>query len=139
MNEGDQTPLAHIVEKIRLFRDSVIREIECLVRICSHRNYEQGQRVYALGDASEELLLLHTGRFSECSAAGDALVTDNNDLFRTLQANREMHLKIIQNLLYVLGRQLVEANDINVGHAKTIVHTHERLVRDTGKTAGKLG
>ena len=139
MNEGDQTPLAHIVEKIRLFRDSVIREIECLVRICSHRNYEQGQRVYALGDASEELLLLHTGRFSECSAAGDALVTDNNDLFRTLQASREMHLKIIQNLLYVLGRQLVEANDINVGHAKTIVHTHERLVRDTGKTAGKLG
>ena len=171
MKDAERSRLAKIVEKIRLFRDLALPEIESLLRICSYRNFEQGQRVYELGDDSEELLILLSGRLSVRSGAGDALAhiepgapvgemgvfTDlprsatviamesanaltiaKDELFRVLEANREMHFKILQNLLYVLSRRLVEANESNAEHAETIIRMQDLLVRYTGKTAGEL-
>ena len=50
MNDNEQLRLTKIVKKIRLFHGLTLPEIESLLRICSYRSYEQGQRVYALGD-----------------------------------------------------------------------------------------
>lgn len=48
MNDNEQLRLTKIVKKIRLFHGLTLPEIESLLRICSYRSYEQGQRVYAL-------------------------------------------------------------------------------------------
>lgn len=171
MNDEERSRLAKTVEKIRLFRDLQLQEIESLLRICAHRSYEEGQRIYELGEPSDEMLILLSGRLSIRSKAGDALarvepgapvgemgvftdgtrsasviameaanalVIGKDDLFRVLQANREMHFKILQNLLHVLSRRIAESNAVNAEHAETIVHMQDLLVRYTGKTAGEL-
>ena len=171
MNDNEQLRLTKIVKKIRLFHGLTLPEIESLLRICSYRSYEQGQRVYALSDSSDELLILLSGRLSIRSEAGDALANiepgapvgemgvfteqprsasviameaanglriSKEHLFRILQTNKEMHFKILQNLLCLLSRRLAEANEVNAEHAETIIHMQDLLVRYTGKTAGEL-
>lgn len=89
--------------------------IKSLLRICSFRSYEQAQRVYTLGDTSDELLILLSGRLSIRGEAGapfgemgfftepprsatviameaaNGLRISKEHLFRILQTNEEMH------------------------------------------------
>lgn len=70
--------------------------------------------------------------------AANGLRISKEHLFRILQTNKEMHFKILQNLLCLLSRRLAEANEVNAEHAETIIHMQDLLVRYTGKTAGEL-
>jgi CRP-like cAMP-binding protein len=70
--------------------------------------------------------------------AANGLRISKKHLFRILQTNKEMHFKILQNLLCLLSRRLAEANEANAEHAETIIHMPDLLVRYTGKTAGEL-
>jgi len=62
-----------LIALLNTFHGLTLPEIESLLRICSYRSYEQAQRVYALDDTSDELLILLSGRLSIRSEAGDAL------------------------------------------------------------------
>ena len=62
-----------MIALLNTFHGLTLPEIESLLRTCSYRSYEQGQRVYGLGDTSDELLILLSGRLSIRSEAGDAL------------------------------------------------------------------
>ncbi|MEE3259574.1 MAG: cyclic nucleotide-binding domain-containing protein [Candidatus Latescibacterota bacterium] len=70
---NDSQRLAKIVEKIHLFRDLEIKEIESLLRICTYRSFEVGEQIYKRNDPSTEMLILLSGRLSVRSEAGDAL------------------------------------------------------------------
>jgi signal-transduction protein with cAMP-binding, CBS, and nucleotidyltransferase domain len=59
---NDQQRLAKIVEKIHLFRDLEIKEIESLLRICTYRSFEEGERIYKRNAPSTEMLILLSGR-----------------------------------------------------------------------------
>ena len=136
--------------------------IENLLRICSYRSYEQAQRVYTLGDTSDELLILLSGRLSIRGEAGapfgemgfftepprsatviameaaNGLRISKEHLFRILQTNEKMYLKILQNLLCLLSRRLAEAKEVDSEHAETIIQMQDLLDPDTGKTTEEL-
>jgi len=72
------------------------------------------------------------------SEPSTAIVIRRSDLQRLLQANRDLHFKVLQNLVPVLCERLVAANRLNNEHIKTIMKMQNQLVKYTGKTSREL-
>jgi CRP-like cAMP-binding protein len=72
MNQ-QQYRLMEIMRKIRVFRGLELAQIQRLLRLCSSQMYAPGQKIYVIGEASNEMLILLQGRLVVTSASGDVL------------------------------------------------------------------
>lgn len=68
------------------------------------------------------------------SQASTALVLGRKEIGLVLAANREMQIKVLQNLVQVLCQRLTEANELNDAQARTIRDLEKKLpVGDVGE------
>lgn len=72
MNQ-QQYRLMEIMRKIRVFKGLELAQIQRLLRLSSLETYAPGQKIYVIGEASHELLILLQGRLAVTSASGEVL------------------------------------------------------------------
>jgi CRP-like cAMP-binding protein len=59
-----------------------------------------------------------------------AIVLDRENLVLALETNKEMHVKVLQNLVTILSTRLAEANGLNQGQAGLIKDLERKLEGD---------
>lgn len=72
MNQ-QQHRLMQVLQKISIFEGLELEHIQRLLRVGTSRKYELGERVYTIGEDSNEMLVLLQGRLVVTSSAGDVL------------------------------------------------------------------
>lgn len=83
---------------------------------------------------------LFTGQPRSASIAAvhdsTALVLGREDLVAMLQGNRDLHVKILQNLVHILSGRLDAANTLNESHSRMIRDLDRRLRYGDGNSGG---
>lgn len=72
MNEK-QYMLVKVIQKIEIFRNFDVTDVQRLLRVCNFRNFKQDEHIYVFGESSNEMLILLKGGLRVMGEAGDEL------------------------------------------------------------------
>ncbi|MEW6753877.1 MAG: cyclic nucleotide-binding domain-containing protein [Candidatus Latescibacterota bacterium] len=70
---AQQYAMMRVVQKIPVFKGFEMEEVMRLLRISHAATFKPGQRIYALGEPSTEMLVLLKGKLSVVGASGEVL------------------------------------------------------------------
>lgn len=160
MNEKKQYHLVKVIQKIEVFRGFDAQEVQRLLRVCHFTSFPGGTRIYRLGEASDEMLVLLRGKLLVVGESGDELahilpgmptgemglftgqprsanidaVTDSTaivlrraEITLALANDKDMQIKVLQNLIRVLSARLTDANRLVESQARTLHDLLKRL------------
>ena len=68
-----QHQLMLVMRKIGVFKGLEIEHIQRILRVAVSKQYDTGQRIYIIGEPSDEMLVLLRGRLLVTTASGDQL------------------------------------------------------------------
>lgn len=72
MNEK-QYMLVKVIQKIEIFRNFDVSDVQRLLRVCNFSNFKQDEHIYVFGESSNEMLILLKGSLRVMGEAGDEL------------------------------------------------------------------
>ena len=73
MRNEKQNQVVKVIQKLQLFRGLAAEQVQPLLAICSFRDFETGDEIYATGSQSREILILLTGRINVVGKTGERL------------------------------------------------------------------
>jgi len=65
--------LAKVIQKIQVFSEFQLADIQRLLRVAELRDFDEGEDVYLRGEASDEMLVLLRGRLAVLGEGGEEL------------------------------------------------------------------
>ena len=154
MNER-QYQVVRVIQKLELFKGLEAEQVQRLLPICRFQDFEAGDEVYAARSQSREMLILLTGRINVIGEMGvftgeprsAAIVASEKsrgiaiarwELEKLLEANEDLYIKVLKNLVTILSSRLVNVNSRNEENIATMLKMQDPLVRATGKPLREL-
>ena len=71
--DKQQYDLKRIVQRISIFKDLEVEEVQLLLTLCQLATYPAGQQIYAAGELSRDMMVVLKGRLEVSTASGEPL------------------------------------------------------------------
>ena len=71
--DKQQYDLKRIVQRISIFKDLEVEEVQLLLTLCQLASYPAGQQIYTAGELSRDMMVVLKGRLEVSTASGEPL------------------------------------------------------------------